>query len=431
MSLRDIIISGLLLGSLPLCFFRPWIGVLVWSWVGYMAPHKLMWNWTHLLPWAQMVAISTLAGLPFNGGWRPIPKSLLWYLLLGLWGVFLLSTVFAVYQEDAWGKFWQVSKILLVTVLTLGLFQDQKRLRYLIWVIVLSIGYYGVKGGIWALLTGGANKVMGPEGTFLTGNTEIGLALVMILPLILFLRQVEERYNFRQMLLGIFLLCIVAIIFTHSRGALLGLLVMLGLLFLKSRAKIIFLCGILIGVPLFLSFAPDAWFNRMDTIQNYEGESSAMGRLWSWELAWRMGLDKPIFGLGFRPFRAEMYAYYTPHLPVRSADAHSIYFQVLAEHGFVGLAVYLSLLGLTLVALRKIRKDSKRDPETAWITNYADMIFAGLVGFAITGAFLSMSYFDLYFHYLAIAIILQKMNQRVGRSQLYVVGQQVPSLRKV
>ncbi len=417
MSFRDIIVSGVILGSLPFCFFRPWIGVLVWSWLAYMAPHRLTWGFAVNQPWALMIAIATLSGLLINKGWQSIPKVLGWYLLFGLWFIFLLSTGFSYYQEEAWEKFNQVSKILLMTVITLGLFQDLFKLRYLIWVIVLSIGFYGVKGGIWAVLTGGGNMVMGPPSTFLTGNTEIGLALVMILPLLLFLRRTESNMYIRQSLLGMLVLCIVAIIFTYSRGALLGLGVMLALLFLKSRAKVVFLCSLVLVVPIFLSFTPEKWFNRMDTIQNYEEENSAMGRLWTWELAWRMALDRPILGFGFRPFRAEMYERYTPHLPTRSADAHSIYFQVLAEHGFTGLFLYVWLLCWTLWQLQKISMGKKGNPETARIGQYADMTFSGLVGFAVAGAFLSMSYFDLYFHYLAIAMILQDMNRRAKHSE--------------
>src|SRR6267142_1555895 len=234
MPIRDIVLTAIILGLLPLCLMRPWIGVLVWSWIGYMNPHRLTWGFANGLPFAQLVAICTLAGLLFIKDKKPIPWVRETYLLAGLWIMFTITTFFAYYPDEAWEQFDKVSKVLLFTFVTLKLFQDRTRLRYLFLVIGLSIGFYGVKGGIWALLTGGMFAVYGPFGSFLGSNNSIGLALNMVLPILYMLWKDEPRRWRRNVLGFTFCTSIVGVLFTYSRGAFLGLIVVLGFLFFRA-----------------------------------------------------------------------------------------------------------------------------------------------------------------------------------------------------
>src|SRR5688500_863863 len=237
MPIRDIIVTIIIVGSLPFCFLRPWIGVLVWSWIGYMNPHRLTWEFAHDMPFAQMVAIATLAGLLATKEKYPLPGMREVYLLVLFSLVMFVSTLFAYYPEPAWEQFDKVWKILLMTFVTIILFQDPKKLRALVWVIALSIGFYGLKGGIFTIKTGGAQMVLGPEGTFLEGNTEIGLALNMVLPFLVFLRRVTRNNWLRTFLLVVSGFTVIAILGTYPRGAFLGLVVVTTLIFLKSRTK--------------------------------------------------------------------------------------------------------------------------------------------------------------------------------------------------
>jgi probable O-glycosylation ligase (exosortase A-associated) len=330
------------------------------------------------------------------------------FLLVAFWILCFFSTLFAFFPTDAWDYFIRVSKIFLMTFLTMFLIQDAKRIRALIWVIALSIGFYGVKGGIWGLLTGGATgMVVGPPGSFITGNTEIGMALNMVLPMFLFLRREEKRVWLRHALLGMFGLSFIAILMTYSRGAFLGLVVVLSMLFLKSRVKLIGLLLILITLPIVMVNLPERWHTRMDTIQNYEEDPSAMGRINAWKLAYALALERPFLGAGFRPFAPEIYQEY---INMRlTSDAHSIFFQVLAEHGFTGLILYGGLVFSTWLTLRGNMRRSRGDPALQWAYNYSQMLEAALVAYIICGLFLGMAYFDLFYHFVAIAVVIKKI----------------------
>src|SRR4030095_1085396 len=88
-------------------------------------------------------------------------------------------------------------------------------------------------------------------------------------------------------------------------------------------------------------------------------------------------------------------------------DAHSIYFQVMAEHGFLGFAVYMGVIVSSLVALRSIMSQTRRRPALKLHHDMAQMIEVSLLGFLIVGAFLSMSYFALFFPLIAITALLK------------------------
>ena len=413
MAISGIALTIIILGLLPVCLAKPWIGILVWSWLGYMNPHRLTWGFAYDMPFAQMVALATIGGILFTKDRHPLPWTREVYLLLALWGMFFLTTLFAIEPEAAWIQFIKVSKILLMTFMTLLLFQDPKKLRILIWIIALSIGFFGLKGGIWAVLTGGQYMVRGPMDSFMEGNTNLGLALNMVLPFFFFLRREETRTWLRHLLLAMFCFSIIAILVTYSRGAFLGLVVVLALLFLKGQSKFLVLPLLVAGIFLAPSVLPEKWIERMETIRTYEGDASSVGRLRAWLVAYRLGLDYPVLGGGFDPFSPEIYYRYLPDRLLVTADigtgAHSIYFQVLAEHGFPGLALYLGLILSILLSLRRMVRMSRGDPSMRWIYNFAQMLEVSIFGYLASGIFLSMSYFDFFYHLVAIVIIVKKL----------------------
>jgi probable O-glycosylation ligase (exosortase A-associated) len=131
-----------------------------------------------------------------------------------------------------------------------------------------------------------------------------------------------------------------------------------------------------------------------------------MGRIEAWKVAIQMGKDRPLLGFGFRPFTDKMFQRYGYD---SGRDAHSIFFQVLAEHGFTGLILYTGLILSTFTTLRRIKRGSRTDPSLEWAYNYGQMLQASLAGYVVCGVFLSMSYFDLFYHLVAIVIILNKL----------------------
>ncbi len=93
-------------------------------------------------------------------------------------------------------------------------------------------------------------------------------------------------------------------------------------------------------------------------------------------------------------------------------DAHSIYFNLLGEHGWVGLGFSWLLVTLTMFRLYGIRRLARARPEIAWAANYAHMIQASLATYLMTGAFLSAAYFDLAYQLIVLVPLIHALAVR-------------------
>jgi probable O-glycosylation ligase (exosortase A-associated) len=401
--MRDIAVTLAVFGSLPFILWRPWIGILVWSWLGFMNPHRLAWGFSVTMPFAMIVALTTLVALLLSTEQRKIPWTRELVVLLSFWAWTLVTTLNAMYPSLAWDQLVKVSKIFLMIVVATILINTPYRLKALVWVIALSLGFYGVKGGIFTVVTGGAHQVRGPEASFISGNNEIGLALVMTTPLLYFLsRQVTPKY-LRPGLLAAVGLTALAALGTQSRGALLGLLAMATFLWLKSRTKIVTGILIVLGTVVLLPLMPQQWWDRMSTIQNYEQDPSALGRINAWRMAFNLASDR-LTGGGLESFQEYTFQLYAPN-PGYVADSHSIYFQVLGHHGFIGLALFLFLIVFTWLTASSIIRRTRKDEETRWLGELMAMTQVSLVAYLTTGAFLGLAYFDYFYNLMLIVVV--------------------------
>jgi putative inorganic carbon (hco3(-)) transporter len=410
MSIRDILITLSILSMLPICLFRPWVGLLMWSWLAYMNPHRLAWGFAHELPFSQLVAAVTIIGFVLTSERKRFLWSREMLVLVMLWAWFAVTSVSAFYPEDAWRKFGDMSKILLMAVLVVPLFQDREKLRILLLVIAGSFGFYGIKGGLFALSTGGQYQVLGPPLSFFEANTEAALVLNMALPLLLYLAKEETRRWLRWILYGAFALTIVAIPFTYSRGGLIGLAVVLVVLFVKARRRILLVPAAVAAVVAFTMFAPPEWISRMQTLENVGAgeDGSANLRLMSWQVALGIATDSPIVGGGFKVFvHRATYDIYMPEYPRSFGhDAHSIYFNLLGEHGWVGLGLFVTLVVMVLLKLYHLRRLARGHPEIAWAANYAHMLQASIATYLVNGATLSVAYVDVVYQILILAPLI-------------------------
>ncbi len=390
--MRDLFVTLVVLGVLPAVLFQPWIGVMLWSWIGYMSPHRLAYGFAANFPFAMIIALFTMMGLLMSKEDKKIPwtREVIVLCVFIFW--MLVTTIFAMHESLAWAQFEKVVKIQIMTFITLMIMGSKKRLIYLAWIIALSIGFYGIKGGIFTILTGGGFRVQGPYGTFIGGNNEIGLALIMIIPLMRFIQLQAKQWFIRHGMTIAMLLTFVAVLGTQSRGALVGVVAMTLFMILKSRKKFLFLILIVLSAPVLFSFMPQTWHDRMSTIQNYEQDKSAMGRFDAWRFAFNKALERPLNGGGFEAFAG-------------LTDAHSIYFEVLGEHGFVGLALFLSLGALTWFSGGWVAKKTKKIEELKWCYDLATMLQVSIIGYAVSGAFLGLAYFDLFYHLIAMMVL--------------------------
>ena len=400
-----------MIGAIPVALFHPIYGVYLWIWISVMNPHRLTWGFAFDQPFALYTALVTLVGLAIAAPTIALILFLIW-ISLGYPSAF--------YPEGSYDMWIKVMKIQLMTVVAVALLIEREQVQRLVWVLVISLGFYGVKGGLFTLKNAGTFKVLGPEGTFIEGNNEIALAIIIVIPLMWYLFEVTSTRWIKFGLVAAMVLSALAALGSYSRGALVAISAMSVAIWWYSKRKALLGSLLLVAGPLLVAFMPSLWEARMATISNYEVDSSAMGRINAWRMAWNLATDHPFFGGGFDIYNAAIFDQYAP-VPTDIHAAHSIYFQVLGEHGFVGFFLWLLIWWFTWRTAAWIRRNSTLSGETRWAYHLAAMSQVSLIGFFVGGAFLSLAYFDLPYYIMVALVATKWILERENKSSPMIV----------
>lgn len=384
----------------------PLWGVLGWVWMGVMNPHRLAYGFAREQPWSMVIAMALFASLiinrrklvdfPVNGVTVVL---IIWLLWIGV------SPWFSFYPNAEF-QFWsRAFKVLLMVLVAMLVVQRRDQLDALVIVLVVSIGFYGIKGGLFTLASGGSARVWGPEGSFIEDNNSLALATIMTVPLIRYLQMQAKKAWLRHLALVGMVLCMASAIGSQSRGAFLAIIAMSFFMWLKGRNKLPVALLVVAVLPLLFVFMPDSWTERMNTIKTYQSDDSAQGRLNAWQMAINLALDRFPIGGGFAVAGARVFERYAPD-PSVVLTAHSIYFQALGEHGFMGLTLFVSIFALSWRRASSLIKRSQGHADLQWARDLAGMCQVGLIGYATGGAFLSLVYFDLPYYLVLIIVML-------------------------
>ncbi|MES1936611.1 putative O-glycosylation ligase, exosortase A system-associated [Salinisphaera hydrothermalis] len=417
--MRSLALLLFVAGTLPMAFVRPIIGLLLWMMFSYLNPHRLTWGFAVDFPWVFITAGATILALTAHPGERQAPPMKPIVVLMTLFlGWVTLSTFQASVPDAAFTRYEQFVKMMAMAYVTLMLVIDRQRLDWVIWTIVASFGFWGFKGGLFTLLTGGNYHVMGPESSFFTDNNIFALIMCMTLPL---MRYVQLQVQHRWLRLGLWLLMgltAVSIVGTYSRGGLLALAVTATMLIWKSRRRAMLILVAPVAALALASFMPPQYFHRMHTIDKYHQDASAQGRIESWKFATHVALAHPLVGGGMEVWSSHnMWRRYGPEGAVPGRAIHSIFFEVLGEQGFVGLALFLGLLVAGYLGLGGVRRRARAGPADAWwLADLASMMQVSLVGYAAAGSLLPTPYIDFLYQLLALVAVLQVMVARAEQA---------------
>jgi O-antigen ligase len=236
----------------------------------------------------------------------------------------------------------------------------------------------------------------------------------------------------RALLVGFFLLALMGIMASLSRGGALVAGLVIALWMIRFRAyrflPALVAAGVLGGFVMF--FATPRWSERMGTLANVgsaDADASVRTRMVVNEYAARAFVNNPIFGVGYLYFgrwgvdrirelrqtgRADVLAG-TETAFVRSRVAiHNSYLHVAAEMGLLGLIPYLIFLGLAWSDYSRTWKTAKRfpaDPLISKIYLAATFLQIGLAAALVDNLFLSSLRFKSLWVLLALSTVLQHL----------------------
>lgn len=414
--MRDAAFIAFMLGLLPLAVYRPFVGVLLWCWISFMNPHRLVYGVAMELPWAVAVFVATVMGAILSGEIRRPRVDGLTFVLLALLVCITVTSVTALgVPEDVWAKHNAVSKVILGLLLTSALLTERRRIHALVWAMVIAIGYYGVRGGIFAVVTGGNYRVWGPPQTMIADNNHLAAAMLVTLPLMNYLRMQSRHGAVRTGLAVAMGLTLLAVVGSYSRGALLGLCAVAAVMWWRSQAKVLSAAVLAVVLTGAVTFMPPQWMDRMNSIGEYQADSSASERLVLWGISWKLALERPLVGSGFTgPYTREVVDRVAPDGPARAV--HSIWFELLGEQGFVTFFVWLSMTVLGAVWAQRLIGATRGRPELAWAHDLGRMSQVSMVAYLVSGSFLSLSYWDFYWTLLVMIGATWAMARRAVRT---------------
>ncbi len=397
MSLRDLAVLIFVIICIGAAARKAWYGVLSLAIFSYMNPHAYAWGFVRDLPLYQILFIVVAVKTFLSQDRQPIPRDWRIPAFFILWAYFLFTTTQAYMPTLAWEKLWFVSKVYIPFIFTLVLINTREKLYYLIITIAASIGLLAAKGGIFAILHGFSFRIYGPPGTQFEENNAFAIAVIMTIPLlILWMRETTHKHLKRAIMVAI-PLCFASAISSWSRGALIATAVLLLLLIWHSKRKYLALPLLALGLYLAYVNLPEEWFQRMYTLETYEQDASAMGRINTWKDGWNHTLKHPFTGAGFEGWRW-----------VTRKDWHSSIVEMFSEHGFIAFGIWFSMIIGTLVNLTLLPRKTRDIPGLEWVANYSYMLRASLITYLVGTLFLGLSYWDFLYHLIFISVLVKQ-----------------------
>lgn len=430
--MRSLLIAGDMLFLLCMSMARPFVGVLLWSWIAFMNPHQLAWGFASAVPWAWLTFIATVIGCCVAGEPKRLPVTGVTVLMV-LFMVAITATTTVAMSPDignVLNKYFFVIKVFTFILITISLLTTRRRIVALIWIMVISLAFFGGKGGVFVLIHGGGGgRVVGPPDTMIADNNQLAVGLLVALPLMNFLRMHSAHRLVRAGLTFTMVLTLLAVLGSYSRGALIALAAVAVFFWLRSRRKLLY--GVLVfgAIAGAISFMPQEWVQRMDTIQTYNADGSAESRLAMWRTAWLMAKARPLTGVGF---------YGTYSRPVvdqfdRNSQAravHSIWFECLAENGFPTLMIWFGITVAGVIAARRIMRRTRDHPELAWCGDLARMSQVSVIAYLVGGTLLSLSYWDFYFTLIGVVTATDLYVRQALAQETQISPRALPAWRR-
>lgn len=380
-------------------FYDPFWAVLMYYGLAVLRPQAL-WNWA--LPegirWSLYAAILAIVLVILRP--HPIGKLVVQRAFLPLLFVFvallLVSYVGAIDPQIARESGWEYAKILIMLVVASCVITERRHLRYLAWMIFLSLIYIVYEMN--ALYVFDQRLQIYHYGLGGYDNNGIALALAMVIPFCYFFFYAEHRWR-RWAYLACAIPAVHAVMLSCSRGAMLSSLVVgIGMLACSLRRHLIQTLGIaLVMLILVAALAGPGVRERFSSIGEKLRDPSAQSRYLSWRAGWRIARDHPLIGVGLRNSNLLTKDY---GADLKGRTIHNIYLQIAADAGVPACMVFITLLGVSLLWMlqaARASRDGLDDFETRWHHHISYAVFWSTVTFAVGGMFLSFESFEMFY----------------------------------
>ena len=381
-----------LLGLIPISLRRPVVAAAVYVAISVGSFYRLAYGYASDQPWALLYIVVLFVALLFSREhlvWKGVVRWLPFIPFL-LWVTF--STIVALDSTVSFERFYEFIKIQIGLILVFSAIRTFKDVVFVYLAYTASIAFHGVKAALFVLKAAGPVTIQGPPGTVITDNNHFAVALISCIPLLIYFASRASSSFVRGACWGMIAGNALTTLASLSRGGMLALSATAFLVLIRSGNRVKILLFSLPILFLALQVMPPEFYARMSTIETYDQDLSVKGRFEAWETAFNIAKSR-VTGAGFEFYKnSDNWARYSPESSTPRA-AHSIYFQLLGDHGLIGLLLYLGAFGwIIFIGKLKISGDY-----TDAARNLMDLRRAGVLSvlsIMIGGASLSLAYWE-------------------------------------
>ncbi len=423
--MTDLLLVLSFIAFLALGTLAPFLFSLSYVWVDIFLPHRVSDALLTNVPVALITGIAAFGSYLIMDRRAPPRLGLLFllYLVLAVW-ITLSTFAWPVVPGPAEVKWDPSIKTRVFAAFIPVLFRSRVQIEAFLMVIIFSAAAHLLPWGVKTMVSGGGYGkqmgLLGSNATFLSESSVISAVCLAFIPLLLTLVRhnlLIPKGRLRQALFfGMAGLFALGAIGTFARTAIIGLAVLYAGMWWRAKRKVWFTVGAALALVVMGAFTSTQWTERISTTADFQTENSAATRLAVWK--WTLGFvqDHPLGG-GFNVFVTNKIVMDNPDpagqpLVQFGRAFHSIYFAYLGEHGYVGLALFLSIVGLSYAALQSTRRLTRNIPEHAWCFELAGSLQIGLSVFLACAAFVDVSFHPLLWDQLALAVCLREYARR-------------------
>lgn len=411
--MRDLLMFGVMLALIPMALRNGFVAFLLWVYTTALSPHLYLYGFMQGFRYTFVFAgiallMLWLRKVENRGSFHFDGTSILMILFV------VHATISALFSLQpnplVWFRLEFFLKGMVLAFVIPFFLTSRWRIHIMLLVLVTGLGFHAMLDGLKMITSGGAHNIYGIPRSTLSDNNLYALGMVMLLPLFLYFAKYSAHYLAKWVALIAFALCVMTVLGSNSRGGFLALAILGFWYWITSSRKFVSTIFIVIVAVGVIQFAPERWFDRIETIKTATEDGSFLGRVAAWKVSLNIANDNPIFGGGFHAVENQwIWDTYksTPNLipidipEMKSKAAHSNYFQVLGDLGYVGFFIFLALLASVFIMRWRIKIVSARNKgEFEWATDLATAINLSLVAFMAGGAGVSLAYFELVYVFI-------------------------------
>jgi probable O-glycosylation ligase (exosortase A-associated) len=428
--MRDVLFLLIFPMILYFCFKKPFVGISMWLWVALFYPKGWVYGFAGGVRYNLIIVGATIVSyLIMKEKQKNQWDALSWTVLLFLIWTFITSLFTISIPEVVWTEWVEFFKVCLLYFFAVAILRTETHINTMIWAVVFSLGFYSVVEGMKYISSGGGHVLAGMSGHVLGDRNDLSVGIIVMIPLVVYLMSITQPKILKAGLALVLMMGVVCVLGSGSRGGFIGITIVAAYFWFHSKHKLIYLIAVPLIAYFGLEYMPASWHERMSTIENADEDLSFLGRIMAWKQALLMAMEN-ITGGGFKA--GQMNAIWFQYDPQHNLNwlfdtstvyfdgakaAHSVYFQVLGDHGFIGLFLFLLIIYLAFSQAKQVARMLKENPFSPSMVKLSSMIRVSLVAYVVAGAAVSLAYFDLLFALFAISHVMSNIIKREASAE--------------